>query len=330
MASNFQTPPMGGYQGNVGPTPTQLGSNYQSGNQGIAGTGTGGNLTGLGQSGNMGGLNAGSGGLLGNGEQPGLFGTGQYQAPSWNIDMGAFNNPAGNQAGNLNSALGSYISNTTVPVTAAQAGAGNYGNYNTGIAGQLGLAQQYQNMAAGNGPSLATVTAQQQGQANLAASESMLGSARGAGNPAAAQLAARTAQTQGAQQVAANAVQGRTAEELGAMNAAAGLYGNVAGQGLNEVGLEQGLGEFNAGQSNQVGMSNQQNNLNAYTNYLGNLSTQNLAQLQSQMAGQQLGVQQQLGLDQIQAQAYQNAAQNNKSAAGGFFSGIGGFLGGLF
>ena len=104
-------------------------------------------------------------------------------------------------------------------------------------------------MAAGQGPSAATVAAQQQGQQNLQSAESMLGSARGAGNPAQAQLAARTAQAVGANQVTQNAVTGRTNEEMAAMGAAGGLYGNVAGQGLQSAGLTQAGNQFNAGRN---------------------------------------------------------------------------------
>src|SRR5271156_2540591 len=101
------------------------------------------------------------------GQTPDLFGTGQYNAQSYFMNPNAFNNPAGDQGQNLNNALGSYLPNTTQGVTAQTAGQGNYGNYNAGTAGQLGLAQQYQNMAAGGGPSLATVQAGQQGAQNL-------------------------------------------------------------------------------------------------------------------------------------------------------------------
>lgn len=259
---------------------------------------------------------------------PGLLGEGMYQGSNYGINQGVMGNP-NFQLGAYGNAMNGYIGNTTNPVVAAQAAGGNYGNFNTGTAGQLGMANQFQNMAAGNGPSMAAVQAKQQGAANLAGAESMLGSARGAGNPAAAQLAARNAQAQGAQQVAQNAVQGRTAEEMGAMNAAAGLYGNVAGQGLQQVGLQQGLNQFNAGQTNQVGMGNQANALAAYTNQLNSLGNQGLAQQQGGIAGQQLAVQQQLGEGQIGSQAYENAAKSNQSIMGGIMSGIGGFFSGI-
>ena len=259
---------------------------------------------------------------------PGLLGEGMAQVPNYNINQGSFNNP-GYQPGAYQNEANNYLGNTTQNVTAQTAAAGNYGNYNTGTAGQLGAAARFDQMAAGNGPSQAQVTANQQGAANLAASESMLGSARGGGNPAATQLAARNAQTQGAQQVAGNAVAGRTAEELGAMNASAGIYGNIAGQGLQQVGMQQNNNQFNAGQQNQVAMGNQANTLAANTNYLGSTGNMALAQQQGQIAGQQLGVQQQLGVGQLNAQNYQNAAKNNQGIVGSIAGGISGALSGL-
>ena len=248
---------------------------------------------------------------------PSFFGTGQYQSPGVTIDPNAFNNAVGQQAGQqLGTELNGYLANTTAP-----AATGNMAGYNQGMAGQLGLAQQYQQMAAGNGPSLAAVQAQQSGAANLAATESMLGSARGAGNPAAAQAAAAAAQSTGQQQIAQNAVMGRTQEELGALQGAAGLYGNIAGQGLQQQGLGQ-----------QLNLANQQNNLAANTAYMQQLGQINAQQQAGQIAGQQaqIGVQEnqnQLGYNAYQASAAGNAAlfnglmQGASSAGGALFGG---------
>lgn len=271
-----------------------------------------------------------SGNIFGpsNNGSPNWLGGGMYGAPNYNIDTTQFANP-NFQPGQYQQQANNYLGATTGGIQAAQAAPGSYGNYNTGTAGQLGLAQQYGQMAAGQGPSLATVQAQQQGQANLAGAESMLGSARGAGSPAAAQLAARTAQTQGAQQVAQNAIQGRTQEELAALGAQGGLYGNIGSQGLQQTGLQQQLGVANAGQANQIAQGNQANRLAANTNYLNSLANQGLAQQQGGMAGQQLGVQQQLGLGNIGQQAYSNAAQRQQNITGGIMQGIGGLFGGV-
>lgn len=255
---------------------------------------------------------------------PDMFGTGMYRPNAIGVNQDAFNNPVGAQAGQqLGSELNNYLANTTQNVTAAQAAYGDQSVYKQGLAGETNLANQYAQMAAGNGPSLAAVQAKQQGAANLAATESMLGSARGAGNPAAAQLAARNAAASGQQQVAQNAVMGRTQEELGAMGAEGGLYGNIAGQGLNEQKLQQAINQFNAGAQNQVAMGNQANTLAANTNYMGELGRQNLAQQEGQIAAQQLNAQTQLGQEQIQAQAWENAAKQNAGLLGSGASGVG-------
>jgi hypothetical protein len=230
-------------------------------------------------------------------------------------------------AHNYPESWGNYLQNTTAPVNAATAAGGDLTGYNQGMQGQLGLAGQYQQMAAGNGPSLAAVQAQQQGAQNLAATESMLGSARGSGNPAAAQSAAADAQAQGQQQIAQNAVAGRTQEELGALGAASGLYGNIAGQGLQQQSLGQNLNMFNAGQQNQIGMSNQQNQLAANNAYLQALAGINAQQQQGQIAGQQLAANTQLGQENIQNSAYNNAANQNSKIFGSLMSGAGSIAG---
>lgn len=255
------------------------------------------------------------------------FGIGEYQVSPVYSQTGAYNNPVGAQAGRqLSGELNTYLPNTTQNVTAAQAAGGNTKNYNTGTAGQLGLANKYNQMAAGNGPSAAAITAQQQGQANLAASESMLGSARGSGSPAAARIAARNAAATGQQQVARNAVAGRTQEELGAMNAAGSLYGNVASQGLNEQQLGAQSNQFNAGQQNQIAAGNQANTLAANTNYMNQLGTQNIAQQQGQIAEDEQSQQTQLAIQQQQAQSYQASQAANAKLTGSVFSAMGGAM----
>jgi hypothetical protein len=227
---------------------------------------------------------------------PNFLGGGMYQGAPIQINAGAYNNPLASTAVPLgNQQLTNYLGATTAPVTAATNPA-----FASGIGGQQNVASQYQNLANGVGPSAATVAAQQQGAANLSAAESMLGSARGAGNPAAAQLAARNAQTTGAQQVAQNVVAGRTNEELGALGALGGIYGNIAGQGLTAQG-----------QANQVAQGNQANTLAANTNYLGALTGIAGQQQQGAENAQNTYASTALGQEGIANSAYQAAAANN-------------------
>lgn len=218
---------------------------------------------------------------------PSILGTGTYTGAPIQIDQNAFNNPVGTQAGQqLSGELGSYLGNTTGGVTAP-----------TGP--EASLAAQYAQLAAGQGPSAATIAAQQAGAQNLAATESALGSARGAGNPAQAQQLARNAQAAGQQQVAQNVVQGKTQEELAALGAEGGLQTNIANQGL------------------QAAQGNQSNNLAANNAYLQALSGINNQQQQGQIAGQQLAANTALGQQNIANNAYQAAAGNNQKLAGG-------------
>lgn len=258
-----------------------------------------------------------------------FFGTGTYNQTPVNIDEQAFNNP-NFVPGQYQSAYNNYLPNAAQGVTASTATAAPTYPASSTMGRQLGLADQYATMAAGGGPSLASVTAQQQGEQGLKAAMSMLGSARGSGNPAAAQLAARQAQGNIAQQVAQNAVLGRTQEELGAMAAQGGLLGNVTGQQLQQQGITNQAGQFNAAQQNAIAQGNQANTLNAYTHALDSAAAQGLAQQQGAMGGQQLQAQTQLGLNQIQQQAYADAAARQQRLAGGLLQGIGGAAGAVF
>jgi hypothetical protein len=226
------------------------------------------------------------------------------QSP-YKVNYGAFNNPAGSFAPQLGSALGGYTQNAYQPISAATS------PYTSAAGAGLGsLAGTYGSMAAGQGPSLATLQAQQQGAQNLAATESMLGSARGAGNPAAAQLAARNAQAQGQQQIAQNAIQGRTAEELGALSGLGSTYGALGG-----------LGTTVQGQQNQIGLGNQALNAQVQNQYLQALAQQNAQQQQGAIAGQQLGAQNALGYSQLQSGNYQAQQQRKANLLGGLMQG---------
>lgn len=250
--------------------------------------------------------------ITGNGPGPTFLGGNMYDYQPYQIDYSAFQNPAGNYGQQLGSAAMNLPSNAGT----VQAASSPYTT--AGTQGQLALAGQYGQMAAGHGPSLANVQAQQQGAQNLAVAQSMLGSARGAGSPAAAQLAAQQAQASGAQQVAQNAVQGRTNEELAAMQAQGNLLGSVASTGQNEQQMQ-----------NQIALTNQAARQQALQQQLQAYMSENAQQQAGAQAGQQLGVQNSLGSGQIQSQAFNNAAVNQQKLAGSLFSGVGGLVGGM-
>jgi hypothetical protein len=248
-----------------------------------------------------------------NDNMPTIFGTGMYQTPDFTINGASFNSPV-DSSSQFSGQLNNYLGSTNQPVVATQAGGP------AAQANQMNVANTFGQIANGQGPNPALAAAQQQGAANLQSSESILGSARGAGNPAAAQLAARGAQATGANQVAQNAVAGETQQQLGALGQQANIYGQVAGQ-------QQGLNTFNTGQANTIAQGNQANTTATNTNLMNTLSAQDLAQLNANISAQQLGVQQQLGIGQIGQQAYASSANNGARLTGSIFSGVSGGIG---
>jgi hypothetical protein len=229
-----------------------------------------------------------------------------YAYQPFQVNQGAFQNPLGNVAPQLGAAISGVanapqVTAATSPLTAS------------GGAGQLSTAGTLNDIGTGAIPSAASIQAGQTGAANLAAAESMLGSARGAGSPAAAQLAARQGQAQQANQTQQAAVLGAANEQVGALGAAGGLYGGAAGTGLGVTG-----------QANTIGMANQQALEQAQQAQLQALIQENQQQQQGAQAGQVLGVQNALGSGQIQNTAFNNAAANNQKALSGLFSGISG------
>ena len=259
---------------------------------------------------------------------PSILGTGMYTPTNnFQINQSGFNNPNynPNQYGQAYNQLGSTTG--TAPVATATPSASPYTQL--GLQGQTNLAGQYGAMAAGQGPSLATVQAQQQGAANIQAANSVLGSARGAGNPAAAQLASQQQLGQQNQQTAENAVAGRTQEELGALGAEGSLYGSIGAQGLQSQQIGNQANQFNASAQNQAALQAQQLQLQAQTSQAQLASTQGLAQQQGGQAYNQLGVTQQTAENNNALTAFNDSATNNQAALKLGMQGAGAALGGL-
>lgn len=270
-------------------------------------------------------------------------GGGKYSVPDYQINQQDFQNPVGNQAGNWNAGMSNMLGATTGKApqgTAATAGGSqlNANQYDQTFNQEGGLASKYEQMAAGQGPSLATVTANQQAQQGLNNTLAALGSQAGSTNPAAAQRAAIDAGSKASAQAAANAVAGRTQEELSAMGAQGNLYGAMNNQAQQFAGsnaqLAQNNSQFNAGQQNQMTAANlqaalSQGQINAqqYDQYMNQLAAQNNAQFAANQNYSNLGLQQFLGSSQINSQAQQafenqmgQGFQQLGSAGGAMFS----------
>ncbi len=254
--------------------------------------------------------------------------------PDFVIDPTAYQNPVGDQSGNWQDAMSKMLASTTgkastvgntqlqgpqtygganIGPTATYGGANiNAGQYNDTFGQQQGLANRLGAQAAGQGPSLAQVTAQQQAGQNLQSQMAMLGSARG-GNPALAQQQALAAGANAQQQAAQQAVMGRTQEALGAQAQQAGLLGamnqEASGFAQNQAGLQQQAGLASMGAINsqnaaqaqlwqQAGMGNQ-----AATNQFG------LQQGQMNQAAALANLQAALSQGQINGTQYNNYLQ---------------------
>lgn len=287
-----------------------------SGNATEAGGATGGTTSGLGSQN--------SSTVFGNGSSPGL-GFSQYVAPGYNINPNAFVNPAGNQGQAWQTGMQNMLGTTTGAAPTAQGA--NLGQYNQTYGQLQNLAGTYGQMAAGQGPSLAAVTAQQQGDAAMK-QQLALAQAGPAGSPALAKYNMGNALGATQQNVAQNEVAGRTQEEMTAMAAQGGVLNSLQGNALQASQLGQQNNQFNAtAQANQNALNAQQ-----YNQYLANLGAVNAQQLNANISQQQLGVQNQLGLSNIQNQAYNAAATRNNNefnnVAGSLLNAVGGMKSG--
>ena len=94
---------------------------------------------------------------------------------------------------------------------------------------------------------------------------------------------------------------------------------------INQFMLTQGAMNQQANMGNmQAQLSQNQLNAQQYNQYMNMLQQQNLAQYQGQMAGQQLQVQQEQGINQINAKGYENASEARSGMIGGAMGAIGG------
>lgn len=192
---------------------------------------------------------------------------------------------------------------------------------------QQGLAQQYQNIALGQGPNPAQAMLNQQTGQNVANQAALMAGQRGAG--ANVGLIARQAAQQGANTQQQAVGQGATMQANQSLNALQGLGAqqqaigntqqNVANIAQSQIGLTQAQQNALAAQAaNQVGM--QQAGTVAAQQAASNLTAQQQAQQAAianqanTLAGQEIaGTQTNTGAQQAEQQILQNAnaAQNN-------------------
>jgi len=230
------------------------------------------------------------------------------------IQQAIANGPINQQA---NQVAPSPLAGLTALGTPAYAGATNIntGTSNALLGGQIANINQLNAQAHGQGPSLASMAAQQVGQQNIAGQMAMLGSQRGASNSALGLREAMNAKAQTDQQVAQASAQGRAAEELNAQQQLTAALGGTQGQAMQGAQAQAQLGQAtnlaNAGSANQSQL--QQGSMNQQTQ-LANAqqqAQQTLANLQAKQQTQGLNAQEYN--DMLQAQM--TLSSNNQTAA---------------
>ncbi|HSY21822.1 MAG TPA: tail fiber domain-containing protein [Polyangiaceae bacterium] len=156
-------------------------------------------------------------------------------------------------------------------------------------------------------------------------------SATNAGNAQAMTLANLLAQNNMTSQNVGNAQAMTLANLLAQNNQTQQNVGNAQAMGLANLGNAQQTNLANLSAASQYGLANQtaaETSANQYyQNVLAALGAQTgigEADRSADLASQQLGVQQQLGIDQINAQAYQAAANANANLTGAVFGGVAG------
>ena len=250
-------------------------------------------------------------------------------------------NSAMGQQGNLNTSLAAANGVGAQQQALSQQGAlnnalsGGVGVQNSAISGlqgvagqQAGLAQQYQNIASGQGPNPAMAQLNQTTGQNVANQAALMAGQRGAG--ANVGLMARQAAQQGAATQQQAVGQGATMEAQQRLNALSGLSSQqqaqaqtqqaIGGLGTTQAGMQQsGIGQqanIGAGltQQQQAGVSQQAAQAQAQ---IAQQQAQQAAAAQqaNTMAANQIGVTQQASQNALGNAAQQQAALGNMNTA---------------
>lgn len=251
-------------------------------------------------------------------------GGGPPSAHNYDIQGQSFLNPVGDQSGNWNAGMSNMLGQTAGNSPTTQGVQLNTNQFNNAYGQEQGLADRYNQMAEGKGPSLATITANQQSQQGLNNTLAALGSQSGSTDPALAQRAVLNAGANAQSQAAANAVQGRTQEELGAMGAMGNIYNAQAGQAAGVANQNAQLTQNNQLANLNAALQNKQINAQQYNQYMNLLQAQNLAQFQSSQNEQKLGLQNSLGQSAINVPAQEWYGQQMGQGYNSILSGMGG------
>lgn len=267
------------------------------------------------------GLNEVGGAIFGTGENAGILGTGQYKAKGQNINEKAFtdNEDLKKRQAEFQRQLQEIQARKAQQVAAAQINTGPQDQFRNA---QLGLVSQLQQQAAGQGPSLADMQLRQGADRNLSNAIAMQASQRGgmAGGLAMRNIAQQRADL--GQQLAAQSGMQRLQEQQQAQQMLGGISGGARGQDI-------GLASTQAEMQQQAALANQnaalqQQALNDKMSgfYNTGLADMDMAQRSSAQDLEKLKVNQNLGLQGINAQSYEGASKRRGDLIGGIGGGL--------
>lgn len=257
--------------------------------------------------------------VFGNSQDAGILGTGQFKGEGQAIDEKAFKEQERlrKRQEAFQAQLAATNARQAQQVQAAQIATGPQDQFR---AAQMGLLSQLQNQAAGQGPSLAQMQLKSANDRNLAQAMAMAATRGGGGG-----LALRGLQQQRADlgaQAGQQSAMLRLQEQQQAQGALAGLAGGARGQDIGLATQQAQLGQ-QAALANQDAALRQMSLNDAQSRFLNEgMGNMDLAQQKALMDLEQLKVNQNLGIQGINAGSYDKAAERRGGLIGGIGSGI--------
>lgn len=260
----------------------------------------------------IGGMVAGAGGIgglknsvFGNGQDPGILGTGMFDPQKQAINEKAFTDASGYDARRAEFA-------SQLAQAQARQGAQINQNPSNEVRGrQMTLADQLTAQAAGQGPSLAGMQLQQATNRNLAQAAALASSGRGGAQGGLGMRQVQNQQADIAGQAARDAAILRVQEQMQARESLGGLLNQTRGTDVNLA-------------SQQAQIQQDQNALNdAQARFYGqNMMDMDQKQREALMALEKLKVDQQVSNEAARANAYAGAAKSRGDLIGNVGAGI--------
>jgi len=275
--------------------------------------------------GSQGKLNGLGGAIFGTGQDAGILGTGQFKGEGQAIDEKAFkdNEDLKRRQAEYQRQLQEIQNRKAQQVQAAQIATGPQDQFRNA---QLGLVSQLQQQASGQGPSLADMQLRQGADRNLANAIAMQASQRGgmAGGLAMRNIAQQRADI--GQNLAAQSGMQRLQEQQQAQQMLGGISGGARGQDIGLATSQAELGQQAALANQSAALQQQALNDKMAGFYNTGLADLDMAQRASAQDLEKLKVNQNLGIQGVNASSYADASKRR----GDFIGGIGGGIASAF